>query len=397
MAYDGKVLARARDRYETEKERRRADFRRQRAEIYARVPRLAQIDAQLRGTVSRTIAAALRSGQDPAAQVAALKEENLALQKERAAQLEQAGYTAQRVLCSSDPDSLDGVIFPQIRACIADGTSPHVIEPRFPGAVEELVNLGDYWDAEQLRVHAEGIRAAALKNSAYHQRCIGFLSAAGSLANDTLRIALECANTDKIAAYASRFAAREFGAGHGRVGRESRCFLSAITPKGFVMCADLIAEQCDRVIVLDDAYGAVSSLILDRLRSYALAAGLDVTACLCPMSAGKLIEHLIIPKLRLCLFTANRFHPAPEAPLRRIHARRFMDEEGMKTHRYRLHFNAKAEAELLAEAIHMLENAKETHDMLEAFYIPAMDFKKVEKRGAQITQALLARAKRMEK
>ena len=153
------------------------------------------------------------------------------------------------------------------------------------------------------------------------------------------------------------------------------------------MCADLIAEQCDRVIVLDDAYGAVSSLILDRLRSYALAAGLDVTACLCPMSAGKLIEHLIIPKLRLCLFTANRFHPAPEAPLRRIHARRFMDEEGMKTHRYRLHFNAKAEAELLAEAIHMLE----------AFYIPAMDFKKVEKRGAQITQALLARAKRMEK
>ena len=73
MAYDGKVLARARDRYETEKERRRADFRRQRAEIYARVPRLVQIDAQLRGTVSRTIAAALRSGQDPAARVAALK------------------------------------------------------------------------------------------------------------------------------------------------------------------------------------------------------------------------------------------------------------------------------------------------------------------------------------
>lgn len=204
------------------------------------------------------------------------------LMRRVADELEQAGYTAQRVLCSSDPDSLDGVIFPQIRACIADGTSPHVIEPRFPGAVEELVNLGDYWDAEQLRVHAEGIRAAALKNSAYHQRCIGFLSAAGSLANDTLRIALECANTDKIAAYASRFAAREFGAGHGRVGRESRCFLSAITPKGFVMCADLIAEQCDRVIVLDDAYGAVSSLILDRLRSYALGGGAGCDGLLVP-------------------------------------------------------------------------------------------------------------------
>jgi hypothetical protein len=68
----------------------------------------------------------------------------------------------------------------------------------------------------------------------------------------------------------------------------------------------------------------------------------------------------------------------------------------MKTHRYRLHFNAKAEKELLAEAVHMLENAKQTHDALEAFYIPAMDFKKVEKKGAQITRELLARANQME-
>lgn len=318
------------------------------------------------------------------------------LMRRVADEMEQAGYTAQRVLCSSDPASLDGVIFPHLRACIADGTPPHVIEPRFPGAVEEIVNLGAYWDAEQLRAHADGIRAAFTKNSAYHQRCIGFLSAAGSLANDTLRIALECINADKIVAYTSRFAAREFGAGHGHVGRESRCFLSAITPEGIVMCYDMIAHLCDRVIVIDDAYGAVSSLILERLRSYALAAGLDVTVCLCPMSAGKRIEHLIIPSLGLCLFTSNRFHPAPEAPLRRIHARRFIDEEMMKTHRYRLHFNAKAETELLAEAIRMLENAKQTHDALEAFYIPAMDFKKVEKKGAQIIRKLLARAEQLE-
>ena len=34
------------------------------------------------------------------------------LMRRVADELEQAGYTAQRVLCSSDPDSLDGVIFP---------------------------------------------------------------------------------------------------------------------------------------------------------------------------------------------------------------------------------------------------------------------------------------------
>ena len=33
----------------------------------------------------------------------------------------------EQIFCSSDPDSLDGVIVPQLGLCIADGTAPHVI------------------------------------------------------------------------------------------------------------------------------------------------------------------------------------------------------------------------------------------------------------------------------
>ena len=43
--------------------------------------------------------------------------------------------------CSSDADSLDGVILHDLKAAIADGTAPHAIEPRFPGAFEQLVDL----------------------------------------------------------------------------------------------------------------------------------------------------------------------------------------------------------------------------------------------------------------
>ena len=54
------------------------------------------------------------------------------------------------VHCSSDSDSLDGVIFPTLKIGIVDGTEPHVIEPKAPGAIEEYVNLGDAWDSLQL-------------------------------------------------------------------------------------------------------------------------------------------------------------------------------------------------------------------------------------------------------
>lgn len=56
------------------------------------------------------------------------------------------------VYCSSDPNSLDGIIIENngIKIGIADGTSPHVIEPSYPGAFEEIINLGDGFDYHKL-------------------------------------------------------------------------------------------------------------------------------------------------------------------------------------------------------------------------------------------------------
>lgn len=85
MSYDGKLLARARAGYESDKEKYAAAFRRRRQEIYERLPRVREIDAQLRTTAPQLIALALRRGEDPAAQIEALRRENLALQQERAA------------------------------------------------------------------------------------------------------------------------------------------------------------------------------------------------------------------------------------------------------------------------------------------------------------------------
>ena len=50
--------------------------------------------------------------------------------------MEQAGMAVEYLWCSGDPDSLDGVVIPELRCAMVDGTSPHVIEPRYPAAVD---------------------------------------------------------------------------------------------------------------------------------------------------------------------------------------------------------------------------------------------------------------------
>ena len=48
--------------------------------------------------------------------------------------LTDAGIETELIYCSSDPASLDGVYAPALNCWIADGTSPHTLEPKYPGA-----------------------------------------------------------------------------------------------------------------------------------------------------------------------------------------------------------------------------------------------------------------------
>ena len=94
MAYDGRIMRQALARFEEDKQRRAAEFARRRDRLYAAEPRLREIENQLRATMSRLIASALRRGADPVPAVKVLRDENLELQAERADLLREMGYPA---------------------------------------------------------------------------------------------------------------------------------------------------------------------------------------------------------------------------------------------------------------------------------------------------------------
>ena len=70
------------------------------------------------------------------------------------------GYEAVLCPCSSDPDSLDGLIIKDLKTVIIDGTAPHTVEPVYPGACEEIINLGVFWNGDALYKNAEKNRIA---------------------------------------------------------------------------------------------------------------------------------------------------------------------------------------------------------------------------------------------
>ena len=103
MAYSAEVIARARARLAQAKEDRESENRQHLAEAYEIVPRIKEIDIQLRRTMALAAQAAFTSGTDAREALEQVKQKNLSLQQEREYLVQEyfeEGYLDDSPICS---------------------------------------------------------------------------------------------------------------------------------------------------------------------------------------------------------------------------------------------------------------------------------------------------------
>ena len=102
MAYSAEVVRRARARLAQAKQERESENRQHLAQAYALVPRLQQIDLELRRTMAEAAQAAFQSGGDGQVFLQQVRDRNLALQRERetlAAEYFEEGFLDESPVC----------------------------------------------------------------------------------------------------------------------------------------------------------------------------------------------------------------------------------------------------------------------------------------------------------
>ena len=312
------------------------------------------------------------------------------LMKSIAKAASERGITSELIYCSSDPDSLDGVIFPSLKVAIADGTAPHTLDPIFPGVADTIINLSDCWDRKKLYTFKNKIKEKTTQNSVYHKKSKNYLSACKNIDYSTECILKQVIIEDKINLYCKNTSKKLFKSNLNSIGSEKIRFLSGITPKGIFVFEDTINSICDKIYVLEDDYGVASSIILKNLKQSALEAGFDITVCYCPTDPYNKLEYLIIPQIKTSFAVANNYHPLNQiVPYKTIHCKRFIDLEKLNDEKERLKFNKKIKLELIKKAVENLQLAKSTHDELEEMYIQSMNFSKVNKLSDSLIAEIL--------
>ena len=275
--------------------------------------------------------------------------------------------------CSSDPDSLDGVIIKPANVAIIDGTSPHIVDPKTPGAVDCIIYLGDFWDADALGRHKESIIKTNGKIKDRFGRAYAYLKAARCIEDDMDLIYEKSMNGNAFAVFEENMVFREFAEiPVSRVkGDMRRLFASAITPKGIVNFAPSILEGY-KTYILKGYCGDC----LEHICRVAVNRGLDIEAYYCPFAPRRKIDHLLIPRLNLAFTVSNDYHPYDNGEI--VDFGEFTSKYILQTYKDEREFNRKQKDILIKSAIESVVSAKQYHDELEKYYIPAMDFVKID-------------------
>ncbi len=303
--------------------------------------------------------------------------------------LVEKGFSIEEFHCSSDANSLDGIVAPALKVGIIDGTAPHVVDPKFPGCVEEIINLGQYWDEDKIKRQRDEVLRLTKSNSACYPRAYRYLRAAKCLYDDMREITRSATNLGEVNQIVGTLIEEVF---HGRkpllkMGWVRHLFASAITPQGPVNELPSIVDGYRNQYILKGEPGTGKSWVLNKVLQHGLERGLYMEAYHCPIDPEKL-DHLIIPELETAVITSYPPHIYESEEGVVINLNECVDRK--ERDQDNLHCDHVLFESLLDQVFKQLRKAKAIHDLLEESYVPNMKFDQIEQVRKRVVTRILA-------
>ncbi len=314
------------------------------------------------------------------------------LMKKAASFAEDAGIPVTYYHCSSDPKSLDGVLFPTLGKAILDGTAPHTTDPRYAGVKEILVPLGDAWDTAKLRDHTDDILLLSKEKRACYEAAYRFLAAAYNAEKEKEALVLPHLDEAKMKAAITRFCTAHF-----KKAPTARATLeeTGLYPVDALSCDGAVRfftpeKISESVYFLKDAAG-VSSVFLKELRQAAERIGVRTLYGVEALDPSKL-AYIRFPEESLCVSKYDEDFclslDRAKHPYKLINLARFVRTDAFGKVRAKYRFVCKCRESLMGAAFEELKAAGLYHGEMETLYGEATDYAVVAKMGDRVIREI---------
>lgn len=294
--------------------------------------------------------------------------------KKFGAKMSSLGYSTEYIHCSSDENSLDGVLIPELKISLVDGTAPHTIDPNLPGAADEIVNLGIYLNSKEMTKHKSQIIQINKRKSQLYKSAYRYLEAAGIISDeinsiydastDENQFFLLCENIkEKIFADRKPLAIENCGT-------VRKMFSESYTANGYIKYTDSYCHDTKVLAVIGENINYTSKL-LDIISTESIKRGLPVECFYRPLKPD-MLQHIFIPGLNLMIMSSDNHLSCKYDEVVDLHE--IMNLDKLKTHISEIEKNLQLYDMLIGYAIEKLSEAKKYHELLEVIYVNGMDF-----------------------
>lgn len=287
------------------------------------------------------------------------------------------GYSIEYHHCSSDNSSLDGVVIKELKICILDGTAPHIVDPKYPIAIDEVLNMGDCLDTQKVSLNSKNVIDVTATISGLFNRAYRFFSAAKSVYLDIENYNNSYVDKAKLIGLKNNIISQIFSNNtNNTVGKQRHLFGTAFTPNGIVSYVPNITENITNQFILDGDIGTGKTYILSEVANYAIEHGYYVEYYHTPLVKEKL-EAIVIPELDCCVVSKNVISNLS------ITGKIFDMTDNFKSQvpdsiSKEIEYDFNMMMDLINKGLSLIDNAHTEHDLLETYYIGALDFAKAD-------------------
>ncbi|WP_226037053.1 PRK06851 family protein [Aquibacillus saliphilus] len=288
------------------------------------------------------------------------------------------GYHLELIHCSTDNDSLEALIIPELKFGVFDSTSPHVLEPTAPGAIEQYVNLGSAWDIAKLKDKRQEIINYQQSIQEIYQKSYASFKNGLQIHDDLEEIyirEMDFAKANQVTVdLIDQIFVGKRSSGQEQITRHR--FFGASTPDGVVDFIPNITEGLLKRYFIKGRAGTGKSTLLKKVATAGEERGFDVEMYHCGFDPDS-IDMVIIRELGVSVFDSTDPHEY------------FPDRHGdeivdlyQKTvtpgtdEKYQAEITdvTKRYKQRMKEGILYLQEAKSLHDQLEKIYVDAVNF-----------------------
>jgi hypothetical protein len=270
-----------------------------------------------------------------------------------------------------------------------------MVDPRYPGAYDWIINLGDYWDATMIAENKHRIIELSQQKSMSFERAYNRLRETahawwewGSFYSDLGNKAIVNRNILALA--------EDFLQGAPKSNQAPRhLFAAALTPEGIVSKADSLLDNSWAIYAVKGSPASGVKALFSYIESMVQLENIYAELFHCPFDPANL-DLIMLPAKKAALLDISGHivdytrHLAIRHYKHLLDFDQFLNAAAVSACAEPIAAAQERFAQGLQQALLFLAHAKQLHGELESNYIPAMNFERIEAVRNDLTSQILA-------